>query len=134
MTQIHEVEEKLFQLQGKLFQLTESNLVEVSQASTLGDVHGKSKLFMAKNISIYFEKLSEESVENPDQVLAELLKTEQMCDSMLKLPTLEQSDGDDDELQQAKKNYEEMGNKFKKLLEEQKQKLEQVEQKQNQGS
>ena len=49
---------------------------------------------------------------------------------MLKLPTLKQSDDDDDELQQAKKNYEEMENKFKKLLEEQKQKLEQVEQKQ----
>ena len=68
-------------------------------------------------------------MENPDQVLAELLKTEQMCESILKLPTLEQSDDDDDddELQQAKKNYEEMENKFKELLEEQKQKLEQVE-------
>ena len=104
MTQMHEVEEKLFQLQGKLFQLTESNLVELSQASELGDVHGKSKLFMAKNISIYFEKLYKESVENPDQVLGDLLKTEQMCD------------------------------KFKKLLEEQKQKLEQVEQKQKSQS
>ena len=112
MTQMHEVEEKLFQLQGKLFQLTESNLVEVSQALELGDVHGKSKLVMAKNISICFEKLSKEPVENPDHVLGELLKTEQTCDSMLKLPTLEQSDDDGDELQQAKKNYEEMENKF----------------------
>ena len=66
---------------------------------------------MAKNISIYFEKLSKESVENLDQVLAKLLKTEQMCDSMLKPPPLVQPD-DDDELQQAKKNYEEMENKF----------------------
>ena len=115
---------------GKLFQLTESNLVELSQTFELGDVHGKSKLFIAKNISIYLGKISKESVDNPDQVSGELLKTEQMCDSMLKLPTLEQSDDDDDELQQAKKNYEEMENKFKKLLEEQKQKLEQVEQKQ----
>ena len=49
----------------------------------------KSSLFVAKNISIYFEKLSKESVENPDQVLAELLETKQMCDSMLKPPTLE---------------------------------------------
>ena len=57
-----------------------------------------------------------------------------MCDSMLKLPTLEQSDDDDDELQQVKKNYEEMENKFKKLLEEQKQKLEQIEQKQKSKS
>ena len=105
MTQMHEVEEKHFQLQGKLFQLTENNLVEVSQALQLGDVHGNSKLYMAKNISIYFEKLSKESAGNPDQVLAELSKTEQMCDSMLKLPTLEQSDDDhdDDELQQAKR-------------------------------
>ena len=52
MTQMHEVEEKLFQLQGKLFQLTESNLVELSQTLELGDVHGKSKLFIATNISI----------------------------------------------------------------------------------
>ena len=87
-----------------------NNLAEVSQALKLGDVHGKCKLFMANNISIYFEKLSKESVENPDQVLAELLKTEQMCDSMLTPPALEQFD--DDELQQAKKNYEEMENKF----------------------
>ena len=99
MTQMHEVEEKLFQLQGKLFQLTDSNLVELSQTLELGDVHGKSELLIAKNISIYFEKLSKESVDNPDQVSGELLKTEQMCDSMLKLPTLEQSDDDDDELQ-----------------------------------
>ena len=73
-------------------------------------------------------------MDNPDQVLGELLKTEQTCDSMLKLPTLEQSDDDDDELQQVKKNYEEMENKFKKLLEEQKQKLEQIEQKQKSQS
>ena len=50
---------------------------------------------MAKNISIYFEKRSKESLGNPDQVLAELFKTEQMCDFMLKLPKLEQSDDDD---------------------------------------
>ena len=74
MTQMHEVEENLFQLEGKLFQLTENNLVEVSQALKLGDVHGKSKFFMAKNISIYLEKLSKETVENPDQTFAELLK------------------------------------------------------------
>ena len=73
-------------------------------------------------------------MDNPDQVLGELLKTEQMCDSMLKLPTLELSDDDDDELQQAKKNYEEMETKFKKLSEEQKQKLEQIEQKQKSQS
>ena len=54
----------------------------MSQALKLGDVHGKSEHFMAKIISIYFQKLSKESVENPDQVLAELLKTEQICDSV----------------------------------------------------
>ena len=48
MTQMHEVEEKLFQLQGKLFQLTENTLVALSQALELGDVHGNSKLFMVK--------------------------------------------------------------------------------------
>ena len=72
---------------------------------------------MAKNFNIYFEKLSKESVENFDQVLAELLETEQMCDSMLKLPTPKQSDDDDDdddELQQTKRNCGEMENKFKK--------------------
>ena len=111
MSQMHEVEEKLSQQQRKLFQLTDNNLVQVSQALKLGDIHMKSSLFVAKNISIYFEKLSKESVENPDQVLAELLETKQMCDSMLKPPTLEQS-GDDDELQQAKENYEGMENKF----------------------
>ena len=96
--------------------MTENNLVEVSHALKLGDVHGKSKniniYFIAININIYFEKLSKESVEDPDHVLAKLLITEQMCDSTLKLPTLEQSDNDDDKLQQAKKNYEEMENKF----------------------
>ena len=50
-------------------------------------------------------------MENPVQVLAELLETEQMCDSMLKPPTLEQSDNDD-EHHQAKRNYVEMQNKF----------------------
>ena len=45
---MHEVEEKLFQLQGKLFRLTENNVEEVSQELKLGDIHGKSKLLIAK--------------------------------------------------------------------------------------
>ena len=52
MTQMHEVEENLFHLQGKLFQLTENNLVEVSQTLKLGDIHRKSELLWLK-ISVF---------------------------------------------------------------------------------